>query len=589
MTSVLEAFAEITLSPSDQLIHIHLDRTAPPKLFYGFMGLYGIRRTSNSQFSIPLSPVSASVLNMILKINNVQFRRNHEFEDLVRLSQWILFPEYAKETFYSESEEYRHNPYYLQAALQMRFHSKPWRHQLHAAFTASSFLEYGGGFGLWLDMGTGKSKIAIDIFSNIPLARLVLIVCPKTVRETWLEQLEEHYVHGLENVTLLDSGGNGNAALLERNIRQASPGKPAVFIINYDSVWREPLGRAIRKEHWDIVIADEIHRIKTPGSAVSRFFMALRASAKRRLGLSGTPLTQTPLDAYAIYRFLDPQVFNCNFNEFKDKYAIQANMGTFKKVVGFKNLDEMAAKIASISIRYESDEVLDLPETIDEIRWIDMGLMRQYKEMETQFYTKIQNQEITAINGAAKLLKLMQLASGFAYDSIRQVMRLDSQQKLSALIEMLEELPESEPAVVFCVFTAEVENIAAAMEDKLKITPYLLYGQKNDLSAFRAGKPSVHMDKVPAKRILVAQIESGKEGIDLTAARYCIYYSHPLKLSSYLQSRKRIHRPGQTRTCFYYHLIAKHTVEVKVWNALAKKQEVIESVLASAGKENHHD
>ncbi len=577
MVNVLESFADVSLSPKDQAIYLKLDRTANAQLFNALMSIYGVRRNNNSQFVIPLSPVSASYLRMILGVANVHVHRNEAFEDLVRIGQWYMYPEYAKEAYSTTADGY-----YRQAMLGMQFHTAPWKHQIHAAFLASSYLEGGGGFGLWMDMGTGKSKAAIDVFSNIPLARLILIVCPKTVRDTWIYQLETHYRFGTDNVSLLNGGGEKNAQLLREGIQSAKPGKPIVFVVNYDAVWREPLGTAIRKQRWDMVIADEIHRIKSPGAKVSRYFALLRNSAIRRLGLSGTPMTQSPLDAYAIYRFLDPQVFNCNYLEFKDKYAIQANMGTFKKVVGFRNLDDMAGKIGSISIRYESDEVLDLPETMDEIRLVEMGNLRHYKEMEVQFCTDVQEHTITATTGAARLLKLMQIASGFVYDEFREQLILDQQHKINALVEMIEEMPAKESAVVFCTFTAEIENIAASLESELKITPYLLYQGQNDLREFQRGEPSGNMEKVPDKKILVAQIESGKEGIDLTMARYCFYFSHPLKLASYLQSRKRIHRPGQTRTCFYYHLMTKGTVETRIYKALQDKRDVIEALLEEA-------
>jgi len=96
-----------------------------------------------------------------------------------------------------------------------------------------------------------------------------------------------------------------------------------------------------------------------------------------------------------------------------------------------------------------------------------------------------------------------------------------------------------------------------------------LSGRTNQLRAWQAGEAPV----------LAVQVQSGGVGINLVRARYCVFYSLGFSLGEYLQARKRIHRPGQQRSCTYFHLIGKGTVDEDVYKALEKRQDVIETIL----------
>ena len=113
--------------------------------------------------------------------------------------------------------------------------------------------------------------------------------------------------------------------------------------------------------HRDLIILDEAHRIKSAGSRISMFCSSLGRRAAMRLALSGTPLPHSPLDAYGLYRMLDPGIFGTSNAKFKERYAVMSS-GEPAFVVGYKNLDELQARMNRIMMRVTKEDALDLPE-----------------------------------------------------------------------------------------------------------------------------------------------------------------------------------------------------------------------------------
>ena len=165
-------------------------------------------------------------------------------------------------------------------------------------------------------------------------------------------------------------------------------GRPLVIIINYDSLWRSPFADWAEKQQWDLIIADESHRLKAPGGKASLAFKRLRAHARARLALTGTPLPHSPLDAYAQFRFLNHAIFGPSFAAFRQKYAV---MGGFqrKQVTGFQHLDELEALMKTITYRVSKD-VLDLPPETHVTYHCELSAeaLRVYRDLEDDFVAK---------------------------------------------------------------------------------------------------------------------------------------------------------------------------------------------------------
>ena len=150
--------------------------------------------------------------------------------------------------------------------------TKPWRHQIEAFRFAMERLQRGTGAALLaLEMGVGKTLVALMVLAAMA-ARRILICCPLRVVPVWQQQIERHLDLPLIVVTLDDSAGSvaNKKKLAEEKLRLAEvTGRPLAVIINYDSVRRAPFAEWAEQQPWDLIIADESHRLKAPGGKVA--------------------------------------------------------------------------------------------------------------------------------------------------------------------------------------------------------------------------------------------------------------------------------------------------------------------------------
>lgn len=291
----------------------------------------------------------------------------------------------------------------------------------------------------------------------------------------------------------------------------------------------------------------------------------------------------SPMDIFAQYRFLDPGVFGLNFYKFRNRYAI---MGGYmnKQIIGYQNLNELHEKIYSIAFRVTKD-VLDLPEENHIIRDFEMNdeAWKYYRQADSELGIMIGEDKVRTDIVVTQLLRMQQITSGYLpimreyYDDndklhreLDRVERIDSG-KASLLEEILEDIDEHEPIVVFTRFKHDLDEIKAAAE-RLGRTYGELSGRNKDALNDKA-------ELADGIQIAGVQIQAGGVGIDLTKARYGIYYSVGHSLGDYEQSLARIHRPGQTKPVIYYHLVAANTYDETIYASLAAKKDVVESIL----------
>jgi len=433
-----------------------------------------------------------------------------------------------------------------------------WRHQQEAVDLLAP-LKAGGCF---FEMGAGKTRVALELL-RIWKPGLTLVVAPKAVLNVWAREAKKH-TNGDFEVAVL----NGTLPARAKQAEVATRRTGSIVVTNYEAVWRQPLADLFFKSVPGAIILDEAHKIKAPGGNASRFLSRLGKLCRRRLALTGTPLPHSPLDCYALYRFLDPRIFGYSFTRFRARYAI---MGGYEQhqVISWTNLEELHQKMYSIACRVRSEDVLDLPETLDEVLTFELSpkAKKIYLDLEKHLITEIETGEVTAANAMVKLMRLQQLTGGWLRpDEADRPEQVDSG-KAELLKELLEGMGE-EQVVVFCRFHQDLESIHAVCRE-LKIESAELSGRRNELEAWEDG----------GARVLATQLQSGGLGIDLSQARYAVYYSHGYSLGDSMQARARVHRPGQTRKVTYYHLCAEKTVDEKIIKALEKREDLVKFVV----------
>lgn len=445
----------------------------------------------------------------------------------------------------------------------------PWKHQ-QKAFDMFQNLD---GVMLDMDMGTGKSKVIIDLIQNENLKK-VLIVCPKSVILTWEKEPQKHMHESVKwQVLPLYRGSNAKKAdqAEEFLTRCGRSGTTAIIVINYEAVWRDPFASWALSQEWDLIVADESQKIKTPGAKAAKWFEKAHKVAKKRACLSGTPLSQSPADAFAQYRFLDPKIFGHSFFRFRNIY-FNTHPVFPGKIMGFKKgmEEKFRQKYHSISYRVTSEDVLDLPEAIhDNIYFeLDSKTRKHYRELENEFFTSIKEKEINAMNAAVKILRLQQLTGGFIKSDEGELLEV-GKEKASVLADLLDGIDPGEPIVIFGRFHNDLDMIRKVAESQGR-KYHELSGRRNELREWQDD---------PEASVLAVQINSGGAGVDLTKSCYVVYYSAGYSLGDFEQSLKRAHRPGQTRTTYFYYLIAKETIDEKVYQSLKEKKDVIMSIL----------
>jgi hypothetical protein len=446
----------------------------------------------------------------------------------------------------------------------------PWQHQQRGfCFVRTIWGEDGGAAALWWEMGTGKSRVAVDLVQSYGFAR-TLILCPKHVMDVWPAQFAEHAIEPPPVFVLEQEAVSDRAAYLNKVLPLHDR---VVFVANQEGCWREPLATALLKADFDCLISDEHHRLKQHDGKAATFVAKLARQVPFILALSGTPLPHSPLDAFQQYRILDPGIFGNFFTRFKDRYAVAGGYrvnGKPVQIVGWKNLEDLHERMYRIAYRIEASDVLDLPQSLDIVRTCELEPKARaaYNQLAREFVADVENGRITATNALVKLLRLQQITSGDVTNDSGVTVAV-SNAKSELLENVLADMPENEPVVIFARFHADLDRIKAVCR-KLGRTVSELSGRMHNLKEWETGKTTV----------LAAQIATGGLGISLVRAHYCIFYSLGFNLAEFLQAKARVNRPGQHFPVRYIYLLAKRTVDAQVYSALARRQDVVESILA---------
>lgn len=341
------------------------------------------------------------------------------------------------------------------------------------------------------------------------------------------------------------------------------------------------------------LLVHNCHRLGNPQSATSQFAGYLAETVRYREALSGTPLQHDPLNAWGVFRFVDPTVFDKSFAKFKKRYA---KMGGWdgKEITGWLNLDELEQIIAKHSFTVGKD-VLKLPPQVLSVRYgaLSDEESRHYASMEHEFEVYISGgaadeQEtisdedgcestdgpttVGAQNVLARLMKLSQMSSGFIIDEEKVPHEIGSS-KLDLLEDTLQDIDRDEPLVIFVRFTYDIARIRKRLAAKgYKVAE--LSGKRNELRAWQQGEYDT----------LVVQLQSGSEGVNFTwcgskQCKYCIFFSKDYRWEKHEQALSRIHRPGQNETTFFISLIMRDTIDEEIEDVLEKRGDLLKAVI----------
>jgi len=454
-------------------------------------------------------------------------------------------------------------------------------------------------YGLFMEMGTGKTKIAIDLLDywyETAAVRFALVVCPNTVKGSWQHEVEIFSRHG--RAVRINSGATGQRVLTKliqqgRTLYPPSQVLP-ILVVNYEALRTKlgPLLATLLRRDPSAMILDESCNIKNIDARQSEAALALGTLARKRLIMDGTPVGNNPLDLFSQCKFLSRDVLGYeNFYAFRGYYAQMG--GDYGRVpYRWKNLDVLRKRVAGHAYRVLKKDCVDLPEKLYEVRSVPMGKEqdRVYRKLRDELLVEMEGVgRLSITNSFSMLTKLTQVAGGFVNLGTGDephwtaIVPPEQNQKLQELLRIVLENVAQRP-VIFCTFNREIEILQRELR-KAGIKSATIRG---------AVKPRVRDARIAAFQrgrydCLLMQVRVGSIGITVTASSLAIYYSNTFNMRLRLQSEDRLHRIGQKRNVTYVDLLSTlgsgaQTVEHRIWSRLTEKKGLADLVTGDAFK-----
>lgn len=364
-------------------------------------------------------------------------------------------------------------------------------------------------------------------------ANINLVICQKSKIQDWINHFKENYFHDCYIVLDLTDKKQFEQ-FFNIDFRY---GCPVVGVINYDLAWRRP--DLLKLANFTLML-DESSLITNRTAKRSKFI--LKMDPKNVILLSGTPTAGKYEKLWSQLKLLGWNIDEDTFwKSYVDFEWVDRNGFWDKQVNGYKNINHLKKKLAQYgAIFKKTNEVMDLPDQIEQNIYIDPT--KEYKKFKKNHYLEIEDKELIGDNILTRILYERQLCGQY------------NQNKLDAFRDLVESTEDR--LIVFYNFTAELDKLRMIVND-LNRPHGSINGQNKNLDPYENYNNS----------ITFVQYQAGAYGLNLQKANHVIYFSLPLGIGScdlWEQSKKRIHRIGQNRTCFYYYLLVRDSIEM--WN-----------------------
>lgn len=412
----------------------------------------------------------------------------------------------------------------------------PFGHQK----TTASFLSLRKRAFCFNEQGTGKTASVIwaaDYLMSRGNVSRVLVLCPLSImKSAWQKDMFTFAMHRSCGVA------HGTPAQRKKVIASGVQ----FVIINFD-------GLAVVKDEiiaggFDLIVVDEANAYKNPQTNRWKVFnQILKATDARLWMLTGTPAAQSPVDAYGLAKLVNPE--GC------PKYYTEFRATVLTKITQFKWVPKATApayvhNILQPAIRFEKKDCLDLPDVTHTYREAPLTKMQMqyYKQLRDEMLLEAAGEEVSAVNAATKLNKLLQISGGAVYTDTGEVLQFDVSNRLSAVLEVIEEA--SNKVLVFVPFTHTIELLRERLE-KEGITCGVING------SVPVNKRSDIVDRfqdMQDPQVLLIQPQAASHGLTLTAADTIIWYAPVTSVETYLQANARINRPGQKNAMTIVHI-----------------------------------
>ena len=478
--------------------------------------------------------------------------------------------------------------------VKLKYKLKPFDHQIDA-------LEYGWDrpeFALFMEMGTGKSKVLIDNMAMLYLEgqiNFALIIAPKGVYRNWVaKEIPEHMSDDVAHrVIRWVSGPNKKQREEMRSVKDKFDGL-TIFVMNveaYSSLKGQKAGQWMSGALGarGMIAIDESTTIKNHKAKRTKALMKIASGFKYRRLLTGSPITKSPMDIYSQCEFLRPGLLGFeSYYAFQGRYAIvqRRKMGqaAFQQIVGFRNLDELTRRIDMFSFRVLKKDCLDLPDKIYTARYVGMtpDQFQMYEQIRRHAMVLLDSGEMsTAPAVITQMLRLQQIMSGHLKTDDGDMLYFPSK-RMDALEEIINE--HDGKAIIWSRFRYDIQQITETLNKKFgQGCAVSYYGDTSDDD--RAAAVLNFQNPSHPLKFFVGNPATAGYGLTLTEANLVVYYANDFNLETRIQSEDRAHRIGQKNNVTYIDLVCEGSIDERIVTALQTKIDIGAKVLGEDARE----
>jgi len=431
---------------------------------------------------------------------------------------------------------------------------KPMAHQMQTA----EFLTLHRKAFVFSEPGTGKTLSALwaaDYLMSIKHVRRVLILCPLSIMHSaWLGDLSNSIIHRSAVVA--------HHTQSSRRIEMVQEDYEFV-IANYDGL-NLIANEIINDGRFDLVIVDEANAYKTPTTNRWKSLRAILKPETRLWMMTGTPASQSPVDAYGLAKLVNPNGVPNFYTAWRDKVMLKATM--------FKWIPKPEAKALVLealqpAIRFTKEQCLDLPPVMTMTRTVALTpqQIKYYNALKDRLMVEAAGETITAVNAAAGVSKLLQISCGAVYTDDKDVVEFDATPRLNELNAILGET--NRKVLVFAMFRSSIDTIHTHLT-KHTISAECIHG---GVSPTKRADIIRRFQHEPSPRVLVMQPQATAHGITLTAADTVVFFGPLMSVEQYIQCIARADRKGQNAEKVSVYHIESSPIEKKMFSALVSK------------------
>ena len=469
--------------------------------------------------------------------------------------------------------------------MQFNYKTKPYAHQEEALQKSHDKKN----FAYFMEMGCGKSKVLIDNIYWLWQQKEIdtaIVVAPKGVYMNWKNnEIPIHLPDDIDADIYLWKASSTKNEKKKLSEGVTKRDKFRILLMNVESfvTKKAPVFLESFTHRSEFLLAiDESTTIKNVKAKRTKSIMKFGENAKYKRILTGSPITQSPLDLYSQCAFLNKRLLGYDsYWSFQGRFAIikQQRMGSmsFNQVVGYKNLEELTQKLKLFAHRTTKKEALDLPDKIYTTRQVELTSTQQehYVSMKKTSVVFLEDGEmVTAPEVMTRLLRLQQLLCGYLVNDDGETVEL-ANNRIKVMMEVIEEMDGK--IIIWSRFRHDIKKIKNELCKTYGSGSVVTY--YGDTSQEDRDSAIHNFQTNPETRFFVSNAQTGGRGITLTAASNVIYYSNDFNLESRKQSEDRCHRIGQHKPVLYVDLVCPNTVDVHIVKSLLQKDKIANKTL----------